>query len=136
MDLQLDLFVMNFELENNSLLRFSAWEYPALNHFEWLGSAGFQYVGFGTALADFDAYGWKDSICPQMETLFYQTGQTADLNLRCSTKIIRGDLQMSHPIGWQLFAAHADADLQSVMDSYCTLDFVGVDQEKPPTIGF
>jgi enediyne biosynthesis protein E4 len=71
-----DLWVTNFELEDNSLYaglgdgRFEHATIPA-------GLAGqcFRYVGFGTGFADFDSDGWQDLFVVN-GNVFYHVGQS------------------------------------------------------------
>ncbi len=137
-DSQLDLFVTNFELENNSLYLGSApgiFQHATIS--SGLGGAGFQYVGFGTALADFDADGWEDLFVLN-GNVFYQTGQTAYLQPPLLYKNNQGRFTDVTSNGGNFFrSSHAGRGLAiGDLDNDGTLDFVGVDQEKPPTIGF
>lgn len=74
-----DLFVTNYELEDNSL-------YQNLGHGLFshatvragLGGAGRPFVGFGTGFADFDLDGWLDLFVINGHVL-YETGRSAYL---------------------------------------------------------
>lgn len=133
---ELDLLVTNFELENNSLyLSVTPGLFRHATMSSGLGGAGFQYVGFGTGLADFDGDGWQDLIVLN-GNVFYHSGQTPYLQPPLLYKNKQGKFANLSAKGGEYFRApHAGRGLAiGDLDNNGTPDFIAVDQEQPPTI--
>jgi enediyne biosynthesis protein E4 len=57
-----DLFVTNFQLENNALYRNDGFVYSEVSFQAGLGEISLNYLGFGTNFFDFDNDGWLDIV--------------------------------------------------------------------------
>jgi hypothetical protein len=135
-DSQLDLFVTNFELENNSLYQsVGAGLFRHATLSSGLGGSGFQWVGFGTGLADFDGDGWQDLLVLN-GNVFYHSGQTPYLQPPLLYKNTEGRFKNLFASGGEFFQAkHAGRGLAvGDIDNNGTPDFIAIDQEQPPTI--
>ena len=59
-DGDLDLFVTNYQLENNALYRNDGLYFSEVSFQSGLGEASLNYLGFGTGFFDYDNDGWLD----------------------------------------------------------------------------
>ena len=59
-DGDLDLFVTNYQLENNALYRNDGLYFSEVSFQAGLGEASLNYLGFGTGFFDYDNDGWLD----------------------------------------------------------------------------
>lgn len=135
-DGRLDLYVTNFELENNSL-------YEGLGNDQFrhatvssgLAGSGAPTIGFGTALADFDADGWEDLIVAN-GSVFYHTGQLPFEQPALLYKNLRGRFADAVSHGGTYFQRpHAGRGLATGdLDNDGATDIVIVDQIHSPTI--
>jgi len=59
-DGDMDLFVTNFQLENNALYRNDGMVFSEVSFASGVGDVSLNYLGFGTGFFDYDNDGWLD----------------------------------------------------------------------------
>ena len=134
-DQLVDLFVTNFELENNSLYEnVGGGNFRHATLSSGLSVRGSTLIGFGTSFGDFDADGWEDLVVLN-GSVFYHTGQSPYAQPALLFKNVHGKFVDASSAGGSFFdRAHVGRGLATGdLNNDGATDIIALDQEEPPT---